>query len=70
MSSANGVITGFYDYGNVARSIVIVIAASYAALDLAAVVTAGSRTPPKTNSPLYSPSSSQGGVNADKPQSS
>src|SRR5260370_32267673 len=40
MSSANGVITGFYDYGEVARSILIAIAASYAALDLAGRVTA------------------------------
>src|SRR6266850_4446913 len=39
MSSANGVITGFYDYGEVARSILIAIAASYAALDLAGRVT-------------------------------
>ena len=35
MISANAVMTGSYDYGEVARSIVIAVAASYAALDLA-----------------------------------
>jgi len=40
MSSANGVITSLYDYGEVARSLLIAIAASYAALDLAGRVTA------------------------------
>src|SRR6266852_6868761 len=40
MISANGVMTGSYDYGEVARSIVIAVAASYAALDLAGRVTA------------------------------
>jgi PAS domain S-box-containing protein len=40
MSSANGVIAGFYDYGEVVRSVLIAIAASYAALDLAGRVTA------------------------------
>jgi PAS domain S-box-containing protein len=42
MISANAVITGFgfYDYGEVARSILIAIAASYVALDLAGRVTA------------------------------
>ena len=40
MISANAVITGSYDYGEVARSIVIAVAASYAALDLAGRVTA------------------------------
>jgi PAS domain S-box-containing protein len=35
MISANAVINGSYDYGEVARSILIAIAASYAALDLA-----------------------------------
>jgi NO-binding membrane sensor protein with MHYT domain len=37
MISANAVITGSYDYGEVARSILIAIAGSYAALDLAGV---------------------------------
>jgi PAS domain S-box-containing protein len=40
MISANVVMTGSYDYGEVARSIVIADAASYAALDLAGRVTA------------------------------
>jgi PAS domain S-box-containing protein len=40
MISANVVMTGSYDYGEVARSIVIAVAASYAALDLAGRVTA------------------------------
>ena len=38
--SANAVMTSSYDYGEVARSIVIAFAASYAALDLAERVTA------------------------------
>src|SRR5229473_4406845 len=38
--SANAVMTGSYDYGEVARSILIAVAASYAALDLAQRVTA------------------------------
>ncbi|MGD0468904.1 MAG: PAS domain S-box protein [Terriglobales bacterium] len=38
--SANAALTGSYDYGEVARSILIAIAASYAALDLAGRVTA------------------------------
>jgi len=33
MISANAAMTGFYDYGEVARSVLIAIAASYAALD-------------------------------------
>jgi len=40
MISANPVITASYDYGEVARSILIAIAGSYAALDLAGRVTA------------------------------
>ncbi len=40
MISANAVMTGSYDYGEVARSILIAVAASYAALDLAQRVTA------------------------------
>jgi NO-binding membrane sensor protein with MHYT domain len=40
MISANAVLTGSYDYGEVARSLLIAIAASYAALDLAGRVTA------------------------------
>src|ERR1700678_3939841 len=40
MISANAVITGSYNYGEVARSVLIAIAASYAALDLAGRVTA------------------------------
>ncbi len=42
MISADAVITGSYDYGEVARSILIAIAASYAALELAGRVTAAS----------------------------
>ena len=42
MISASATLTGFYDYGEVARSILIAIAASYAALDLAGRVTAAS----------------------------
>lgn len=42
MISTNAVLTGSYDYGEVARSILIAIAASYAAIDLAGRVTAGS----------------------------
>ncbi len=38
--SANAGLPGFYDYGEVARSVLIAIAASYAALDLAGRVTA------------------------------
>jgi len=38
--SSNTTLTGSYDYGEVARSILIAIAASYAALDLAGRVTA------------------------------
>ena len=41
--SANAVLTGSYDYGEVARSVLIAIAASYAALDLAGRVTAHGR---------------------------
>ncbi len=40
MISANAALTGSYDYGEVARSVLIAIAASYAALDLAGRVTA------------------------------
>jgi two-component system, sensor histidine kinase and response regulator len=40
MISASAVITGSYDYGEVARSVFIAIFASYAALDLAGRVTA------------------------------
>jgi PAS domain S-box-containing protein len=40
MISANGALSGSYDYGEVARSVLIAIAASYAALDLAGRVTA------------------------------
>jgi PAS domain S-box-containing protein len=42
MISANAAITGSYDYSEVARSVLIAIAASYAALDLAGRVTAAS----------------------------
>ena len=42
MISANGAMTGSYDYGEVARSILIALAASYAALDLAGRITAAS----------------------------
>lgn len=38
--SGNTVLTGSYDYGEVARSIITAVAASYAALDLAGRVTA------------------------------
>src|ERR1700719_293361 len=38
--SANEALTGYYDYSEVARSVLIAIAASYAALDLAGRVTA------------------------------
>jgi two-component system sensor histidine kinase/response regulator len=40
MISANAALLGTYDYGEVARSVLIAIAASYAALDLAGRVTA------------------------------
>ena len=40
MISGNAALTGSYDYGEVARSVLIAIAASYAALDLAGRVTA------------------------------
>ncbi len=42
MISANAAMTGSYDYSEVARSVLIAIAASYAALDLAGRVTATS----------------------------
>jgi two-component system, sensor histidine kinase and response regulator len=42
MISANGALSGSYDYGEVARSVLIAIAASYAALDLAGRVTTAS----------------------------
>jgi NO-binding membrane sensor protein with MHYT domain len=42
MISANAAMTGSYDYSEVARSVWIAIAASYAALDLAGRVTAAS----------------------------
>jgi PAS domain S-box-containing protein len=42
MISANAPLTGSYDYSEVARSVFIAIAASYAALDLAGRVTAAS----------------------------
>ena len=42
MISANAVLTGSYDYGEVARSILIAIAGSYASLDLAGRVTVAS----------------------------
>jgi PAS domain S-box-containing protein len=42
MISANTALTGSYDLGEVARSVLIAIAASYAALDLAGRVTAAS----------------------------
>jgi PAS domain S-box-containing protein len=41
MISANAPLPGFYDHGEVARSVFIAIAASYAALDLAGRTTAG-----------------------------
>jgi NO-binding membrane sensor protein with MHYT domain len=40
MISANAALSGSYDYGEVARSVLIAIAASYSALDLAGRVTA------------------------------
>ncbi len=40
--SGNAALPGFYDYGEVARSVLIAIAASYAALDLTGRVTATS----------------------------
>ncbi len=45
MISANVVMAGSYDYGEVARSIVIAVAASYAALDLAGRVTSARGRP-------------------------
>jgi two-component system, sensor histidine kinase and response regulator len=42
MISANAALPGTYDYGEVARSVLIAMAASYAALDLAGRVTAAS----------------------------
>lgn len=42
MISANSALPSFYDYGEVARSVLISIAASYAALDLAGRVTVAS----------------------------
>ncbi len=42
MISANAALPGTYDYGEVARSVLIAMAASYAALDLAGRVTASS----------------------------
>jgi PAS domain S-box-containing protein len=42
MISSNAALPGSYDYGEVARSVFIAIAASYAALDLAGRVTAAS----------------------------
>ena len=42
MISANVAMIGSYDYGEVARSILIALAASYAALDLAGRITAAS----------------------------
>jgi PAS domain S-box-containing protein len=41
MISANAVMTGYYDYGEVGRSVLIAVAASYAALDVAGRVAAG-----------------------------
>jgi NO-binding membrane sensor protein with MHYT domain len=40
MISASATLTGSYDYSEVARSVLIAIVASYAALDLAGRVTA------------------------------
>ena len=40
MISASAALTGSYDYSEVAKSVLIAIVASYAALDLAARVTA------------------------------
>ena len=42
MISANAIMTGSYDHGEVARSLLIAVAASYAALDLAGRVAAAS----------------------------
>jgi len=42
MVSGNAALPGFYDYGEVARSVLIAVAASYAALDLTGRVTAAS----------------------------
>src|SRR5216684_5197099 len=42
MISANSALSGSYDYGEVARSVLIAIVASYAALDLTGRVTAAS----------------------------
>jgi PAS domain S-box-containing protein len=42
MISANAALPGFYDYPEVARSVLIAVAASYAGLDLAGRVTAAS----------------------------
>jgi PAS domain S-box-containing protein len=42
MISASGALSGSYDYGEVARSVLIAIVASYVALDLAGRVTAAS----------------------------
>jgi PAS domain S-box-containing protein len=42
MISPNAALPGFYDYGEVSRSLLIAIAASYAALDLAGRITAAS----------------------------
>jgi two-component system, sensor histidine kinase and response regulator len=42
MISASGALPGSYDYGEVARSVLIAIVASYVALDLARHVTAAS----------------------------
>jgi two-component system sensor histidine kinase/response regulator len=42
MISANAALPGSYDYSEVARSVFIAIAASYAALDLAGRVSAAS----------------------------
>jgi PAS domain S-box-containing protein len=44
MISANTALSGSYDYGEVARSVLIAIAASYAGLDLAGRVTASKGT--------------------------
>jgi NO-binding membrane sensor protein with MHYT domain len=44
MISANAVLVGSYDYGEVARSVLIAIVASYAALDVAARVNAARGT--------------------------
>ena len=44
MISASAALTGSYDYSEVAKSVLIAIVASYAALDLAARVTAAKST--------------------------